>query len=194
MSDDEPAPAPAPASAPAATTATATSLPAPPTPEKEDGAVHAPAAPPPPATTSTSTAEGEGEDTAVMEAMELHLLTIKECFVYAVPRLATATGYRADDWGLANPLVTGSSLRCYRKGDDRLFLRIYASPPPASSDSNAGGSGKGGGLGDRPPTPRLFAEAPIYLGKGPRGEPPAPLEASFMPVTDSSRYFVLKVM
>jgi hypothetical protein len=123
--------------------------------------------------------------------MELRLLHIKECFVYAVPRLATATGYRADDWGLANPLVSGSSLRCYRKGDDRLFLRIYASPPP--SDSTAGGSGGGGGLGDRPPTPRLFAEAPIYLGKGPRGEPPAPLEASFMPVTDSSRYFVLKV-
>lgn len=139
---------------------------------------------------SSAAVEAEAEE-AVVEAMELHLLTIKECFVYAVPRLATATGYRAEDWGLAHPLVSGSSLRCYRKGDDCLFLRIYASPP-SSSSAGEGNNGAGAG-GERPPTPRLFAEAPIYLGKGPNGEPPPPLEASFMPVTDSSRYFVLKV-
>lgn len=181
--------------------ATAAPQPAPRTPEKTDGAANAPEAPSPPAATaalvSASTAEAaedEEEDAAVMEAMELHLLTIKECFVYAVPRLTTATGYRADDWGLANPLVNGSSLRCYRKGDDRLFLRIYASlPPPASASAGGAGAGNGGGGGERPLTPRLFAEAPIYLGKGPKGESPAPLESSFMPVTDSSRYFVLKV-
>lgn len=119
--------------------------------------------------------------------------------MYAIPRLATATGYRAEDWGLAHPLVTGA-LKCYRRGDDRLFLRIYASPPAPSSSSqppSGPGDGKdgvsGGGGGGRPRTPRLFAEAPIYLGNGPKGEPPAPLQASFVPVTDSSRYFVIKV-
>jgi hypothetical protein len=127
-----------------------------------------------------------------MDAMELRLLTLKECFVYAVPRLATAAGYRAEDWGLAHPLVTGS-LQCVRKGDDRLFLRIYAAPPSSSSASAASQQGEAAAVGPPPSSPRLFAEAPIDLGKGPKGEAPPPLEASFVPVVDSSRYFVIKV-
>jgi hypothetical protein len=177
---------------------------APPQPSPSDAASTAATAEP--NTAPAQPKEEEGEE-AVTDAMDIHLLTLKECFVYAVPRLATATGYRAEDWGLAHPLVTGS-LRCYRRGDDRLYLRIYASPPSVAAaeggkgaaapggGAEGGNGGEGGGAvaaAARPSTPRLFAEAPIYLGKGPKGEAPPPLEASFTPVVDSSRYFVIKV-
>ncbi len=146
--------------------------------------------------TAAPAAEAEASDAeeAVMDAMELRLLTLKECFVYAVPRLATATGYRAEDWGLAHPLVTGS-LQCIRKGDDRLFLRIYAAAPSAAAAASAAPGEDGAAAAAAPPaSPRLFAEAPIDLGKGPKGQAPPPLEASFLPVVDSSRYFVIKVL
>lgn len=38
---------------------------------------------------------------------EVLMLTIKECFIYKVPPLRSASGHRAEDWGLANPLCTG---------------------------------------------------------------------------------------
>lgn len=56
--------------------------------------------------------------------VELCLLTIKECFVYKVPPLRTASGHRAEDWGLANPLFTGC-LKLFQSGD-ALRLAIYA--------------------------------------------------------------------
>ncbi len=40
-------------------------------------------------------------------AFEQTLLTIKEAFIYKVPPLRTASGHRAEDWNLANPLFTG---------------------------------------------------------------------------------------
>lgn len=57
------------------------------------------------ATAPEPEAEPEPEpESPVMDSFDMHLLTVKECFVYAVPRLATATGYRAEDWGLAHPV------------------------------------------------------------------------------------------
>ena len=40
------------------------------------------------------------------------VLNVSECFVYKVPPLKTASGHRAEEWGLDNPLFTG-------------FLRVY---------------------------------------------------------------------
>lgn len=39
--------------------------------------------------------------------IEQPLLTLKEVFVYRVPPLRAASGHRAEDWGLANPVFTG---------------------------------------------------------------------------------------
>jgi hypothetical protein len=55
--------------------------------------------------------------------VELLNLTIKECFVYKVPPLRTASGHRAEDWNLASPIFTG----CMRifQADTKLKIRIY---------------------------------------------------------------------
>jgi len=42
-----------------------------------------------------------------MEDYEQTLLVLKECFVYRIPPRATATGYRAADWDLPNPIWKG---------------------------------------------------------------------------------------
>lgn len=39
--------------------------------------------------------------------IEQPLLTMKEVFVYRVPPLRAASGHRAEEWGLANPVFTG---------------------------------------------------------------------------------------
>ena len=48
--------------------------------------------------------EGEGL------VLEQPLLTIKEVFVYRVPPLRAASGHRAEEWGLANPVFTGEEV------------------------------------------------------------------------------------
>ena len=39
--------------------------------------------------------------------VEILNLTIRECFVYKVPPLRSASGHRAEDWNLASPVFTG---------------------------------------------------------------------------------------
>ena len=39
--------------------------------------------------------------------VEILTLTINECFIYKVPPLRSASGHRAEDWKLENPLFTG---------------------------------------------------------------------------------------
>lgn len=51
--------------------------------------------------------EGEEEQQVVIEQP---LLTIKEVFVYMVPPLRAASGHRAEEWGLANPVFTGGTV------------------------------------------------------------------------------------
>ena len=55
-----------------------------------------------------STAAKEDEDGSVEEGTLLRqtLMTHDECFVYKVPPLATASGYKANDWNLASPVQT----------------------------------------------------------------------------------------
>ncbi len=48
--------------------------------------------------------EQEEEEELVIEQP---LLTIKEVFVYKVPPLRASSGHRAEEWGLANPVLTG---------------------------------------------------------------------------------------
>jgi hypothetical protein len=99
-----------------------------------------------------------------VEQQRLHL---REVFVYAVPRLVTAKGYRAEDLNLPNPLLTGY-LKAFQRGDAELFLRVYQ------------------------PDHVLFAECPISLL--PDKKIKNPLDSFFIPVVDSSRYFVIKVV
>jgi hypothetical protein len=94
--------------------------------------------------------------------LRLHL---REVFVYAVPRLVSSTGYRAEDLNLPNPLLTGY-LKAFQRGDTDLFLRIF------QSDHT------------------LFAECPIHVSPGKKD----PLGSFFIPVVDSSRYFVVKAV
>eukprot|EP00049_Salpingoeca_infusionum_P024191 m.15120 g.15120 ORF g.15120 m.15120 type:complete len:150 (-) comp6514_c0_seq2:855-1304(-) len=41
------------------------------------------------------------------EAIEHLRLVVRECFVYKLPPRPSNSGYRADKWGLSNPLWTG---------------------------------------------------------------------------------------
>jgi len=118
-------------------------------------------APPPPPPSSDPTPD---PPLPVVEQQRLHL---REVFVYAVPRLATAKGYRAEDLNLPDPILTGY-LKAFQRGDAELFLRVYQ------------------------PDHVLFAECPISLL--PDKKIKNPLDSFFIPVVDSSRYFVIKVM
>lgn len=57
-----------------------------------------PPPPPPPAQND------EDEAPIEVEQLRLHL---REVFVYSVPRLVSAKGYRAEELDLPNPLLTG---------------------------------------------------------------------------------------
>jgi hypothetical protein len=52
-----------------------------------------------------------------MDASEPHfeqrVLTLPEVFVYKVPPLRSASGHRAEDWNLENPIFTGC-IRCFQ--------------------------------------------------------------------------------
>jgi hypothetical protein len=65
-------------------------------------------------------------------AVELCILTIKECFVYKVPPLRTASGHRAEDWNLANPLLTGC-VKLFQRGET-LRLVIYSFKDPKNTN------------------------------------------------------------
>ncbi len=58
------------------------------------------------ATSSTGASEGAAAEEAIPD---IAILSVKECFVYKVPPLSTASGHRAEDWQLDKPLLTGSS-------------------------------------------------------------------------------------
>lgn len=108
------------------------------------------------------------------EAVEITRLTIEECFVYKIPPLGTSSGHRADDWGLANPLLTGA-LKCVQQ-DDVLYLRLFEKHKDPEDSA--------GTL--QPTTLRLFAECPIKLETG------KAIAMFVEPVVDSSRYFVVR--
>ena len=55
--------------------------------------------------------------------VELTQLTIDECFVYKVPPLRAASGHRAEEWGLAETILT-AVLKVVQVGDV-LYVRLF---------------------------------------------------------------------
>lgn len=109
-----------------------------------------------------------GDGTAVIEQ---RMLSVNEVFVYKVPPLRTASGHRAEDWGLANPLFTGL-LRIFH-ADTRLRIALYTFKDTTTlmeTDENL--------------VP--FCECPIEVK--PKGDITPFVDA----VIDSSRYFVIR--
>ena len=100
------------------------------------------------------------------------LLNINECFVYKVPPLRTASGHRAEDWGLATPLFTGF-LRVTQT-DVRLKVAVFAykdSSTLLTSEDNL----------------VRFGECPIEVA------PQSDITTFVDAVIDSSRYYVLRI-
>ncbi|CAM9768429.1 unnamed protein product [Discosporangium mesarthrocarpum] len=100
--------------------------------------------------------------------IEQPLLTIKEAFIYRVPPLRAASGHRAEEWNLANPVFTG--MVKLAQVDDACCIRLLRPPPDGELGADA----------------TLFAECAIRLGAG------RTLQSYVEPVMDSSRYFVLR--
>lgn len=90
-------------------------------------------------------------------------LHIKETFIYKIPPLATAAGHRAEDWDLANPLLTGS-LKCFQC-DVKFKIILYGAD----------------GI--------EFGECPIQVEANEEGGLLKFVEG----VIDSSRYFVFRL-
>lgn len=106
-----------------------------------------------------------------MPEAEVLLLTLQEVFVYRVPPLKAASGHRAEDWGLENPVFTGSLKIMGCPSKECCNIRLHR-PPPA-----------GAAMGT---TPELFVCCTVDLGKG------RALQQTVENVMDSSRYFVLR--
>jgi hypothetical protein len=66
----------------------------------------------------------DDDDDSITAAIEMHVLTIKECFIYKVPPLKSASGHRAEDWGLDKPLFTGC-LQIFQ-ADRKLRIVLYS--------------------------------------------------------------------
>ncbi len=114
---------------------------------------------------------GNGDSDESVQAIEQRCLSVNEVFVYKVPPLRTASGHRAEDWGLANPLFTGL-LRIFQ-ADTKLRIALYAFKDTSTlmeTDENL--------------VP--FCECPIEVK--PKGDITAFVDA----VIDSSRYFVIR--
>lgn len=124
--------------------------------------------------TSDSTKDSEltrEDDTELV--FERVLLSIKECFIYSIPPLRSTAGFRAEEWDLAKPLLTGF-LRIFHndKSSVRIVLYSYKDPTSRSTaDENL----------------QVFGECPIEI------VPKQSINAYIDEVIDSSRYFVLKI-
>ena len=103
---------------------------------------------------------------------ETILLSVTECFVYKVPPLKSASGHRAEDWILQNPLFTGG-LRVYQN-DVILRIAIFTYQDPLVQALTVENT-------------TLFCECFVEVKPG--GDVLQFVDA----VIDSSRYFVLRI-
>lgn len=104
--------------------------------------------------------------------VEIVLLTINECFVYKVPPLRTASGHRAEDWDLANPILTGC-LKVFQ-ADTKLRIVLYSFKDPSNTN--------------------VTAENINPIGECPIDLKPGDNVIGFVDaVIDSSRYYVLRI-
>ena len=65
--------------------------------------------------------EDDGNSSSAGTLLKQTLMSHDECFVYKVPPLATASGYRANDWDLAVPLET-CGFQVERRNNDLYLL------------------------------------------------------------------------
>ena len=106
-----------------------------------------------------------------VELPEQRLLSLNEVFVYKVPAMSSASGHRAEDWGLDKPLFTGL-LRIFQR-DDKLRISLYAYKTPKSTLET-----------DENLVP--FCDCPIEVA------PKGTLNGLVDAVIDSGRYFVIR--
>lgn len=100
------------------------------------------------------------------------LMQCNETFVYKVPPLSSASGYRAESFGLDNPLFTGH-LKVVQ-ADEKLRISLYRYKDEKT-------------LLTTPENLVLFGECPIQI------EPKGDLTPFVDGVADSSRYFVIRI-
>ena len=100
------------------------------------------------------------------------LLTVKEVFVYKVPPLKSASGHRAEEWGLEAPLFTGL-LKIFQR-DKKLRIVLFSYKDPQS-------------LSTAEENLVEFGECPIEV------KPKEDIMAFVDAVIDSSRYYVIRL-
>lgn len=109
---------------------------------------------------------------ALSSGLESTVLNIPEVFVYKVPPLRSASGHRAEDWGLGSPLFTGV-MKVYQ-ADIKLRICIYSFKDPKTLNT--------------------AAENLIFFGQCPIDVKPKEDITPFVDaVIDSSRYYVLRI-
>jgi hypothetical protein len=104
--------------------------------------------------------------------LEQTIFTTKEVFVYKVPPLRSATGHRAEDWGLANPLFTGA-LKIFQ-ADTKCRVVIYSYKNPETLAMNKENLIE-------------FGQCPIEV------KPKEDIKQFIDAVVDSSRYYVVRL-
>jgi len=126
----------------------------------------------------------------VKVVIEQTLLKVGEVFVYRIPPCLTSGGHRADDWNLANPQATCSLIVLRR--DSALLIRLFSDQPK-----------EGGPTGATEQV--LFAQCRMDLDMNDAGstslssaqqQPQTPkpsMDYWVEPVTDSSRYFAMRI-
>ncbi|KAI9595017.1 hypothetical protein BDF19DRAFT_89477 [Syncephalis fuscata] len=78
------------------------------------------------------------EPTKTDEVYEMVLLQLPECFVYRLPPRTRSGGYRAEEWGLDNPMWTGririigQGEQCFIRLEDPKTEELFAAGPYAS--------------------------------------------------------------
>ena len=147
-----------------------------------------------------SGAGGDGDE-------QLLLFTSPDTFCYKVPPRPSATGHRAESWGLDSPVLTGYT-RVVAVGEAEVVIAIWQRPDqfrgaapaatPAAATAAAAGSAVVSSIATAPAAAghRLVATARARLA-------PDSVDADAMlehplgyylePVVDSSRYFVLRL-
>ncbi len=107
-------------------------------------------------------------------------LSLPECFIYKVPPLRSAAGHRAEDWDLAQPLVTGC-LRIYEnKNELKIILYSLVNNNSTNrSDDNI----------------KLFGECVIPHNNNEKFRSMSEKVTVYCDgVVDSSRYYVLRLV
>ena len=108
---------------------------------------------------------------------ELLVFASAEIFVYKVPPLRSSGGRRAEEWGLATPLLS-ASMRVVNR-NDVLLINLYTEKP------NEGGP-------EGATTSVLFATAPVDLSTNSVTTTTTTMEQFVEATVDSSRYFAIK--